>query len=74
MTDLDTLILEAVQHTPVSAMKLRHMLQTHVNAEAKNAGARPSDVLAKHLLKLNDAGCIRFLAKADGWARVNGAR
>lgn len=74
MTDLDTLILEAVQHTPVSTVKLRHMLQAQVNAEARNAGARPSDVLAKHLLRLNDAGCIRFLAKADGWARVNTGR
>lgn len=74
MTDLDTLILNAAQHTPVSAMKLREMLRDHVQAEARSEGARPSDVMARHLLRLQDAGRIRYLNKPEGWQRVYDAR
>tara|TARA_B100001105_G_scaffold255409_2_gene254685 strand:- start:179 stop:400 length:222 start_codon:yes stop_codon:yes gene_type:complete len=69
---LDAQILAAVRHTPVSAQRLASTLADHIQPVARAAGARPTDVLAQHLLQLNDAGRIRYLAKAEGWVQVRG--
>ena len=69
---LDAQILVAVRHAPVNARQLASNLAAPIQAVARAAGARPSDVLARHLLQLNDAGQIRYLPKADGWVQVNG--
>ena len=70
-TTLDAQILAAVRHAPVNARQLASNLATPIQAVARAAGARPCEVLARHLLQLNDAGRIRYLAKADGWVQVN---
>lgn len=59
-----------MRHTPVSAQRLAADLATHIQPVARTAGARPTDVLAQHLLQLQDAGRIRYLAKAQGWVQV----
>ncbi|MFN6993713.1 MAG: hypothetical protein ACK4PH_05875 [Aquincola tertiaricarbonis] len=72
VTSLDAQILAAVRHAPVNAKQLASHLATPIQQVARAAGARPSDVLARHLLRLNDAGRIRYLPKAEGWVQVNG--
>lgn len=69
MTLTETL-LAVIQREPAGALALGAKLADQIAPVAKQHGARPSDVLARTLLQLNDEGRITYDRKSDSWMRA----
>lgn len=67
---LNESLLAVIQREPAGAVTLRAKLADQIAPVAKQHGARPTDVLARALLQLNDQGAITYDKKRDCWLRA----